>query len=84
MLTAEAEITPQFYDLDPMNVVWHGNYPRFLEQTRCLLLDGIGYGYARMSESGYAWPIVGMGSSGVIPSPRLTTRAAARTGSSSW
>ena len=31
-----------------------------------------------------ARPILGMGSSGVIPSPRLTTWAAWRTGSSSW
>lgn len=60
MLSADAEITAQFYDLDPMNVVWHGNYPRFLEQARCVLLDRIGYGYQRMSESGYAWPIVDM------------------------
>jgi acyl-CoA thioester hydrolase len=58
MLSAEVEITAHFYDLDPMNVVWHGNYPRFLEQARCALLDRIGYGYTHMSKSGYAWPIV--------------------------
>jgi acyl-CoA thioester hydrolase len=34
MLSAETVITVNFYDLDPMNVVWHGNYPRFLEQGR--------------------------------------------------
>jgi hypothetical protein len=30
-----------------------------------------------------AWPSFGMGTSGVIPSPRLTTRSARRTGSNS-
>ncbi len=60
MLSADTEITAQFYDLDPMNVVWHGNYPRFLEQARCALLDRIGYNYVQMNISGYAWPIVDM------------------------
>ncbi|MBS4047189.1 MAG: acyl-CoA thioesterase [Alphaproteobacteria bacterium] len=60
MISAEVIIHPQFYDLDPMNVVWHGNYPRFLEQARCALLDRIGYNYEQMLQSGYAWPIVDM------------------------
>ena len=60
MLSADTEIIAQFYDLDPMNVVWHGNYPRFLEQARCALLDRIGYNYVQMNASGYAWPIVDM------------------------
>lgn len=60
MISAEVVILPQFYDLDPMNVVWHGNYPRFLEQARCALLDKIGYNYQQMVDSGFAWPIVDM------------------------
>ena len=60
MLTADVTITAQFYHLDPMQVVWHGNYPRFLEQARCALLDRIGYNYDQMRESGFAWPIVDM------------------------
>jgi len=52
--------TPQFYDLDPMNVVWHGNYPRFFELARTALLKRIGYGYAEMVASGYAWPVIDM------------------------
>jgi acyl-CoA thioester hydrolase len=60
MISAEVVIHPQFYDLDPMNVVWHGNYPRFLEQARCALLDKIGYNYEQMLQSGFAWPIVDM------------------------
>jgi acyl-CoA thioester hydrolase len=60
MLSAEAVVTVQFYDLDPMEVVWHGNYPRFLELGRCALLDRLDYNYAQMRKSGYAWPVVDM------------------------
>lgn len=60
MPSVETIIKAQFYDLDPMNVVWHGNYARFLEQARCELLDSIGYNYAEMEASGFAWPIVDM------------------------
>ncbi|MDP9127221.1 MAG: acyl-CoA thioesterase [Pseudomonadota bacterium] len=58
MTATETLITAQFYDLDPMGVVWHGNYPRFFEQARCELLDCIGYNYREMETSGYIWPIV--------------------------
>jgi acyl-CoA thioester hydrolase len=58
MLSIEILIKAQFYDLDPMQVVWHGNYARFLEQARCELLDKLGYNYVEMGASGYAWPIV--------------------------
>jgi acyl-CoA thioester hydrolase len=60
MISADVVIQTQFYDLDPMQVVWHGNYPRFLEQARCALLDRIGYNYPEMQASGYVWPIVDM------------------------
>jgi acyl-CoA thioester hydrolase len=60
IVSASAEATPQFYDLDPMNIVWHGNYPRFLEVGRVAVMDKIGYGYKEMVESGYAWPIIDM------------------------
>lgn len=60
MISAEVTIKAQFYDLDPMQVVWHGNYARFLEEARCALLDRLDYNYPQMSESGYLWPIVDM------------------------
>ncbi|MFD2232727.1 acyl-CoA thioesterase [Phaeospirillum tilakii] len=58
MISAEVGITVPFYDLDPMQVVWHGNYVRYLEEARCALLDRLDYSYPRMEESGYLWPIV--------------------------
>lgn len=58
MISAEIETTAHFHDLDPMRVVWHGNYPRFLELARHALLERIGYNYPEMENSGVMWPIV--------------------------
>lgn len=58
IVKASAEATPQFYDLDPLNIVWHGHYPRFLELGRCALMDKIGYGYGEMASTGYVWPFI--------------------------
>lgn len=60
MISASVTLKAQFYDLDPMQVVWHGNYPRFLEQARCALLDKIAFNYAEMARTRYVWPIVDM------------------------
>jgi len=58
MVAAEVTLKIQFYDVDSMRVVWHGNYVRYLEEARCALLDRIGYNYVQMSQSGYLWPVV--------------------------
>jgi acyl-CoA thioester hydrolase len=58
--SAEVEVQVQFFDLDPMEVVWHGNYAKYLEVARCALLDGIDYNYPQMKESGYMWPVIDM------------------------
>ena len=60
MISAEVIVRAQFYDLDPMQVVWHGNYPRYLEQARGVLLDQIDFNYRQMSQTPYIWPIVDM------------------------
>lgn len=79
MIEAECEIIAQFYDLDPMQVVWHGNYIRYFEQVRGLLLDKIDYNYPQMERSGYLWPIVDMRVKYVRPvryQQRIIVRAA--------
>ncbi len=58
LITARCAKQAQFFDIDPMNVVWHGNYTRFFEEARCALLDMIDYNYQQMIDSGYMWPIV--------------------------
>jgi acyl-CoA thioester hydrolase len=55
---AEVEIEIPFYDLDSVNIVWHGNYPKYFELARCALLEKCNYGYNEMRESGYIWPII--------------------------
>lgn len=47
-----------FFDMDPMNIVWHGNYVKYLEVARCAFLSSIGYDYNEMGRQGYFWPIV--------------------------
>jgi acyl-CoA thioester hydrolase len=59
-LTAELEFGVEFYDVDPMQIVWHGNYIKYFEKARCALLDTIGYGYTRMRDSGFAFPVTGI------------------------
>lgn len=56
----ERDIVIPFFDLDPMQVVWHGHYVKYLELARCDLLQQIGYDYQQMYDSGYAWPVVDM------------------------
>ena len=55
---AETEFTVEFFDLDPMNVVWHGNYINYFETARRVLLEKIGYDYGEMMETGYTFPVI--------------------------
>ena len=60
IVSETAKACPQFYDLDPMSVVYHGNYPRFFELARAALLTKIDYSYEAMLASGYSWPVIDM------------------------
>ncbi len=57
-ISAEIEIEVPFYDVDPMEIVWHGNYVKYFERARYHLLDKLDYNYRQMQASGYAWPVV--------------------------
>jgi acyl-CoA thioester hydrolase len=54
----DTEVLVPFFDVDTMNVVWHGHYVKYLEVARCALLDQLGHNYTQMVESGYAWPVI--------------------------
>lgn len=54
---AETILNVEFYDLDPMNVVWHGNYVKYLEAARCDMLNKLGYNYIDMRNDGFAYPV---------------------------
>lgn len=49
-----------FYDVDPMYVVWHGNYVKYCEIARSALLEEIGYNYKEMKDEGIIYPIAKM------------------------
>lgn len=59
-LSHEIELAPAFFDIDPMEIVWHGHYVKYFELARSALLGRYNYDYPRMRESGYGWPIVDM------------------------
>jgi acyl-CoA thioester hydrolase len=59
-LSHEVEVTPAFFDIDPMEIVWHGHYVKYMEIARSALLKKFDYDYPAMRASGYAWPIVDM------------------------
>ena len=54
----KTDITVPFFDCDPMAICWHGHYAKYLELARCELFDKIDYGYIKMRDSGYSWPII--------------------------
>ncbi|MEO8314367.1 MAG: thioesterase family protein [Pseudomonadota bacterium] len=57
-LAHEIELEPAFYEIDPMDVVWHGHYVKFLEKARAALMARLEFGYGEMRDSGYAFPII--------------------------
>jgi acyl-CoA thioester hydrolase len=59
-IEATVEFKVEFYDVDSMGVVWHGNYVKYMELGRCALLDKIGYGYKEMQETNYAFPVASL------------------------
>ena len=58
VIHSDTEIQVPFFDIDMMNVVWHGHYIKYLEVARCALLDQLDHNYQQMLDSGYAWPVI--------------------------
>jgi acyl-CoA thioester hydrolase len=58
VLHVETEVLVPFFDIDSMDVVWHGHYVKYLEIARCALLDRVGHNYAQMKAAGYVWPVI--------------------------
>jgi acyl-CoA thioester hydrolase len=52
------DVTVPFFDVDSMDVVWHGHYVKYLEIARCELLDALGHNYTQMKQAGYVWPVI--------------------------
>ncbi|WP_282342803.1 MULTISPECIES: acyl-CoA thioesterase [unclassified Pseudomonas] len=58
VLQSEIEVLVPFFDVDSMDIVWHGHYVKYLEVARCALLERIGHNYQQMRDAGYGWPII--------------------------
>lgn len=48
----------EFYDCDPMGMVWHGNYLKYLEMARSRFFDLAGYSYSEIHRDGFTFPVV--------------------------
>ncbi len=57
-LESEVIIITSFQDADPMGVIYHGNYFRYFEEARRVMMEKLEYGYTAMQNSGYVWPII--------------------------
>ena len=64
---SEFEIKIPFHDLDPMDVVWHGNYIKYMEQARCDMFNKINYTYYDMKNDNYAYPVAKMQTKYISP-----------------
>ena len=60
LFKSEYEVIVPFEDLDPMGIVWHGNYMRYLEHARCDMLSKLNYTYKNMQSDGFAYPVAKM------------------------
>ncbi len=59
-IVTKYQIKVQFYDLDPMNIVWHGNYVKYIEAARCDFFEKLNYTYKDMYKDGIMYPIAKM------------------------
>ncbi len=51
-------LTVPFHDLDPMMIVWHGNYLKYFDKARFALFDAAGIDlYSYMVDKQFVFPI---------------------------
>ncbi|MDM7857545.1 acyl-CoA thioesterase [Thiopseudomonas acetoxidans] len=60
VIQANVTLEVPFFDVDMMDIVWHGHYVKYFEVARCALLDKINHNYTQMRDSGYGWPVIDM------------------------
>lgn len=54
----EVVLEVPFHDVDSTDVVWHGNYVKYLEIARTGLTRLLGMDLKQMKEAGLLWPVV--------------------------
>lgn len=60
LFKSKTEIKIPFFDLDPMGIVWHGNYVKYMEIARCDMFSKLNYTYKNMKEEGIVYPVAKM------------------------
>ena len=64
----ELKLTVPFHDLDPMRIVWHGNYMKYFDQTRFALFDHAGVNlYQYLLDKNYVFPITKTSTKHIAP-----------------
>ncbi len=62
------EYTIQFYDLDPMQIVWHGNYLKYFETARSALFDKLNIDlYDYFLKTNYIFPVTKSSTRHILP-----------------
>ncbi len=57
-ISHEIRMKVAFHDLDPLQIVWHGNYLKYFDITRFGLFASVGVDlYAYMIEKHYVFPV---------------------------
>ncbi|MBQ3655672.1 MAG: acyl-CoA thioesterase [Bacteroidales bacterium] len=60
MLSLEYDFQVPFYDLDGIQMVWHGNYVKYMEDAREKFGAKYGFEYLHIFNSGYLAPVADM------------------------
>ena len=56
--SCDVRLKVAFHDLDPLQVVWHGNYLKYFDIARFTLFESVGVDlYAYMLEKKYTFPV---------------------------
>ena len=64
----ELQLNVPFYDLDPMMIVWHGNYMKYFDKARFALFDAAGIDlYHYMIDKNYAFLITRTSTKHIFP-----------------
>lgn len=56
-LSVNTEVDIHFYDIDSVNIVWHGNYLKYMENGREAFGEKYGIAYMDIYHQGYITPI---------------------------
>ncbi len=66
--TFELKLKVPFHDLDPMRIVWHGNYLKYFDQARFALFADAGVDlYQYLVEKNYVFPITRTATKHIAP-----------------